>query len=184
MAAFDVVEQPCLGDEIAGLPQGDVAAQKEDPQSERFEHRQRVAGSGQAGQHLGVPDMGNAGGLDRLLVDRRGVQNLDLAAQSCIYRGFHVLPGGFATRRLDLAGFERRGVGVGQIDDFDGCPREACFGGLVDRANRQAELAVSGRLVDDPRIAVDQAARDPIHRFVGESAYHDLRADSGRDLPW
>ncbi len=79
VAALDVVEQPLLGHQIAGFPQRDVTAEEKHPQPERFEHGERIVRPGQAGQHLGMPDVGHAGGLNRFLVDRRGVDHLDLA---------------------------------------------------------------------------------------------------------
>ncbi len=93
MAARDVVEQPLLGDQIASLSQRSVAAQEKDPQSERFEQSERIVRSGQAGQHFGVADVGNAGRLNRFFVDRRRVDRIDFVPQSRSHRGIHVFPG-------------------------------------------------------------------------------------------
>jgi len=150
-------------DALHCVEEADVRRHVHHPQARGEQQHRHLLGAGQLGEQFGVPRVAVAGGVQRLLVERRGADRVDAVGERELGGDAHVLEGRFAGHRRDLS---PRQVGghTADVDDLEVDRDPADLGGRVEPCG----------VTDHQRI--DHRP----HVLAGEGLDHHLGTDPGR----
>jgi hypothetical protein len=125
-------------DPLDGVEEADVRGHVDHVQPGRHEHQGDLGGAGQGCEELRVAGEPVAGGVERLLVDRRGADRVDLARAREGHRPLDEPVRRFATGGREHA--ERRVLGYqGEIDAIDRADFEPRLVRRLDRVNGKSQ---------------------------------------------